>query len=58
MLYEVKADLCIQPVRDEVGANLPQKVVGAVATLAFLPEARPARQVEIHPVAIRDGLLG
>jgi len=56
MMDKVKADVPVKPSCNKVNAKLPEKVMGMKAALTFLIQARPAWQVEVHPVNIGQRL--
>ena len=57
MVHEVESYLAMQSTSYEVGSELPKAVIRIHSSLPILPKPRPAWQVEVHPMCIRQGFF-
>jgi hypothetical protein len=58
MVNEVESNLAMQSPGSEVRPKLPEAVIRIHSSLPILPKPRPAWEVEVHPVCIRQGFFG
>src|SRR5580704_16920399 len=53
---QIETNLVVQFSCFPIRKNLPERIVGADATLTFLPKTRPARKIQVDPTHVRHGL--